>query len=47
MNQFLAGKRADGPQEALKILDIVLREASIKRYNALINDLNFLKTKWL
>nr|GMD77292.1 protein argonaute 10-like [Ipomoea batatas] len=32
MNQFLAGKRADGPQEALKILDIVLREASIKRY---------------
>ncbi|VFQ85364.1 unnamed protein product [Cuscuta campestris] len=32
LNQFLAGKRADGPQETLKILDIVLREASMKRY---------------
>ncbi|KAJ8543196.1 hypothetical protein K7X08_005719 [Anisodus acutangulus] len=32
LSQFLAGKRADGPQEALQILDIVLRELSIKRY---------------
>ncbi|XP_052189382.1 protein argonaute 10-like [Diospyros lotus] len=32
LGQFLAGKRADGPQEALKILDIVLREISTKRY---------------
>ncbi|KAK9087044.1 hypothetical protein Syun_029438 [Stephania yunnanensis] len=29
---FLAGKRADAPQEALQILDIVLRELSTKRY---------------
>ncbi|CAI9778877.1 unnamed protein product [Fraxinus pennsylvanica] len=32
LSQFLSGKRADGPQEALKILDIVLRELSMKRY---------------
>ncbi|PHT38918.1 Protein argonaute 10 [Capsicum baccatum] len=32
LGQFLAGKRADGPKEALQILDIVLRELSIKRY---------------
>ncbi|KAK7280055.1 hypothetical protein RJT34_25117 [Clitoria ternatea] len=32
LGQFLAGKRADGPQEALQILDIVLRELSSKRY---------------
>ncbi|CAL0320451.1 unnamed protein product [Lupinus luteus] len=32
LGQFLAGKRADGPQEALQILDIVLRELSNKRY---------------
>ncbi|KAK4357092.1 hypothetical protein RND71_022702 [Anisodus tanguticus] len=32
LSQFLAGKRADGPKEALQILDIVLRELSIKRY---------------
>ncbi|CAN0857208.1 Protein argonaute 10 [Linum grandiflorum] len=32
LGQFLAGKRADAPQEALKILDIVLRELSTKRY---------------
>ncbi|XP_024967443.1 protein argonaute 10 isoform X2 [Cynara cardunculus var. scolymus] len=32
LGQFLAGKRADGPQEALQILDIVLRELSTKRY---------------
>jgi eukaryotic translation initiation factor 2C len=33
LGQFLAGKRADAPQEALQILDIVLRELSTKRYN--------------
>ena len=33
LGQFLAGKRADAPQEALQILDIVLRELSSKRYN--------------
>ncbi|GMP77181.1 hypothetical protein CsSME_00033543 [Camellia sinensis var. sinensis] len=32
LGQFLAGKRADAPQEALQILDIVLRELSSKRY---------------
>ncbi|KAK4405760.1 protein argonaute 10 [Sesamum angolense] len=32
LGQFLAGKRADGPKEALQILDIVLRELSMKRY---------------
>ena len=31
LGQFLAGKRVDGPQEALQILDIVLRELSTKR----------------
>lgn len=31
LGQFLAGKRADGPQEVLQILDIVLRELSTKR----------------
>lgn len=35
LGQFLAGKRADAPQEALQILDIVLRELSTKRYNFL------------
>lgn len=33
LGQFLAGKRADAPQEALQILDIVLRELSTRRYN--------------
>lgn len=33
LEQFLAGKRADGPKEALQILDIVLRELSMKRYD--------------
>ena len=33
LGQFLAGKRVDGPQEALQILDIVLRELSTKRYD--------------
>lgn len=32
LGQFLAGKCADGPQDALQILDIVLRELSTKRY---------------
>ncbi|XP_061373942.1 protein argonaute 10-like isoform X2 [Gastrolobium bilobum] len=32
LGQFLAGKRADAPQEAIQILDIVLRELSNKRY---------------
>ncbi|KAL2486894.1 Protein argonaute 10 [Abeliophyllum distichum] len=32
LDQFLSGKRADGPQDALQILDIVLRELSMKRY---------------
>lgn len=32
LGQFLAGKRVDAPQEALKILDIVLRELSCRRY---------------
>ncbi|KAL3651910.1 Protein argonaute 10 [Castilleja foliolosa] len=31
LGQFLAGKCADGPKEALQILDIVLRELSSKR----------------
>ncbi|KAF9618614.1 hypothetical protein IFM89_002309 [Coptis chinensis] len=34
LGQFLAGKRADAPQEALQILDIVLRELSTKRFCA-------------
>ena len=33
LGQFLASKRVDGPQEALQILDIVLRELSTKRYD--------------
>ncbi|XP_010259157.1 PREDICTED: protein argonaute 10-like isoform X2 [Nelumbo nucifera] len=32
LGQFLAGKRADSSQEALQILDIVLRELSTRRY---------------
>ncbi|KAL1548639.1 Protein argonaute 10 [Salvia divinorum] len=32
LGQFLAGKSADGPREALQILDIVLRELSMKRF---------------
>ncbi|KAL3626338.1 Protein argonaute 10 [Castilleja foliolosa] len=32
LGEFLAGKRADGPKEALQILDIVLRELSSKRF---------------
>ncbi|XP_057429947.1 protein argonaute 10-like isoform X2 [Lotus japonicus] len=32
LGQFLAGKRADAPQEALQTLDIVLRELSSKRF---------------
>ncbi|XP_022974445.1 protein argonaute 10-like [Cucurbita maxima] len=32
LGQFLAGKRANAPQEAIQILDIVLRELSSKRY---------------
>ncbi|KAL1543311.1 Protein argonaute 10 [Salvia divinorum] len=32
LGQFLAGKQADGPREALQILDIVLRELSMKRF---------------
>ncbi|KAL8485113.1 hypothetical protein ACS0TY_027417 [Phlomoides rotata] len=32
LSQFLAGKRADCPKEALQILDIVLRELSMKRF---------------
>ncbi|KAF5176317.1 argonaute like [Thalictrum thalictroides] len=34
LGQFLSGKCADAPQEALQILDIVLRELSTKRYCA-------------
>lgn len=33
LGQFLAGKRSDAPQEALQVLDIVLRELSTKRYD--------------
>ncbi|KAI3459432.1 hypothetical protein Pfo_016095 [Paulownia fortunei] len=32
LGQFLAGKRADGPKEVLQILDIVLRELSMRRF---------------
>lgn len=32
LGQFLAGRRADAPQEAIQILDIVLRELATKRY---------------
>ncbi|CAK9160657.1 unnamed protein product [Ilex paraguariensis] len=32
LGQFLAGNRVDAPQEALQILDIVLRELSTQRY---------------
>ncbi|XP_029122938.1 protein argonaute 10 [Elaeis guineensis] len=32
LGQFLVGKCADAPQEALQVLDIVLRELSSKRY---------------
>lgn len=35
LGQFLAGKRADAPKEALQILDIVLRELSTRRYEIL------------
>ncbi|KAJ0981614.1 hypothetical protein J5N97_009869 [Dioscorea zingiberensis] len=33
LSQFLVGKCADAPQEALQVLDIVLRELSSKRYS--------------
>ena len=48
LGQFLAGKRADAPQEALQILDIVLRELSSKRYNfpMLVIMLNFICDQW-
>ncbi|KAG9132726.1 hypothetical protein Leryth_014011 [Lithospermum erythrorhizon] len=32
LSQFLAGKRPDGPKEAIKVIDIVLREMSARRY---------------
>ncbi|XP_068653679.1 protein argonaute PNH1-like isoform X2 [Aristolochia californica] len=32
LHQFLSGKRFDAPQEALQVLDIVLRELSSQRY---------------
>ncbi|XP_073014200.1 protein argonaute 10-like [Typha latifolia] len=32
LSQFLGGKCADSPQEALQVLDIVLRQLSTKRY---------------
>nr|XP_010914964.1 protein argonaute PNH1 [Elaeis guineensis] len=32
LRQFIAGKQADAPQEALQVLDIVLRELSCQRY---------------
>ncbi|GLJ44154.1 hypothetical protein SUGI_0921230 [Cryptomeria japonica] len=32
LGQFLAGRQADAPQEALQVLDIVLRELSTHRY---------------
>ncbi|CAA6666327.1 unnamed protein product [Spirodela intermedia] len=32
LRQFLAGKQPDAPQEALQVLDIVLRELSTQRY---------------
>lgn len=31
LGQFLVGKCSDAPQEALQVLDIVLRELSSKR----------------
>ncbi|CAA7410653.1 unnamed protein product [Spirodela intermedia] len=33
LEMFLAGKQADAPQEALQVLDIVLRELPTKRYS--------------
>lgn len=33
---FLEGKQADAPQEALQVLDIVLRELPTSRYPSLI-----------
>ncbi|KAL4200140.1 hypothetical protein AMTRI_Chr03g54920 [Amborella trichopoda] len=32
LGEFLAGRRVDAPQEALKVLDVVLRELSRQRY---------------
>ncbi|XP_031476347.1 protein argonaute 10-like [Nymphaea colorata] len=32
LGEFLAGRRAEAPQEALQVLDIVLRELSTQRY---------------
>ena len=32
LHEFVAGKLAEVPQEALKILDIVLRELSSQRF---------------
>ncbi|KAF6173400.1 hypothetical protein GIB67_027095 [Kingdonia uniflora] len=32
LGEFLAGRRADAPQEAVQVLDIVMRELSSKRY---------------
>ncbi|KAF9617010.1 hypothetical protein IFM89_033080 [Coptis chinensis] len=39
LQQFLAGKVADTPQEALQVLDIVLRELSTQRRNVHLIDL--------
>jgi eukaryotic translation initiation factor 2C len=33
LGQFLAGRQADAPQEALQVLDIVLRELPTHRYS--------------
>jgi eukaryotic translation initiation factor 2C len=35
LQQFLAGAQADAPQEALQVLDIVLRELPTHRYLSL------------
>jgi eukaryotic translation initiation factor 2C len=32
LRQFIAGRQADAPQEALQVLDIVLRELANQRY---------------
>ncbi|XP_031493653.1 protein argonaute 10-like [Nymphaea colorata] len=34
LTEFLAGRRSEAPQEALQVLDIVLRELSAQRYRA-------------
>lgn len=37
LEQYIAGRQAEAPQEALQVLDIVLRELPTARYSTLLD----------